>query len=86
MSAHYSCITELKSVKEDRRIEETSGQQNGGIVLGIDRTRTEVSNSVSDLTKSAVVEDNSDDWDEQRIELVPSPVCVCLRLRPMKLH
>ena len=76
-------MTELKSATKDRRSEEVSGKQNGGIVEGVDMPRGEVSNSVPNTKPIAVVDNNIDDWDEHRIELLPTPVCVCLRLRPM---
>ncbi|KAI2506838.1 hypothetical protein MHU86_7623 [Fragilaria crotonensis] len=77
-------IQELKSGIRDRPNELEYSRQHDEIdLLGLDMTRTEVSNSVSTAISTAVIEDNSDDWDENRIEVLPSPVCVCLRLRPM---
>jgi hypothetical protein len=42
-----------------------------------------VGNTLLNLNPISAVEENTDDWDENRIEIGPSPVCVCLRLRPM---
>lgn len=45
--------------------------------------RNEVTDIISSVGPINVIEEKTDDWDENFIEIGPSPVCVCLRLRPM---
>ena len=81
--SHQSPPTELKSANEagpsvppdtEEPIQSLSED-------GLDRI--EVSNDVHVVKEIETIVDKTDDWDENQIEYGPSPVCVCLRLRPM---